>query len=115
MKIYFCFTFAGDRSGLEAASTIVRVLEELGHEMLKRCLIDDNAWEADRRSSAQEVYRRDMAWLEESQMFNCGSVGVILRLRFRGRLHPRVDRKESCPSIPARSGAPRIPPHSGEF
>jgi hypothetical protein len=96
MKIYFGFTVAGDRSGLEAARTIVRVLEELGHEVLTRHLIDDNAWEADRRVSAQEVYHGDIGLAGRKPDVHCGSVGVVLRLRLLGRLHARVDRKESC-------------------
>ena len=82
MKIYFGFAVAGDRSGLEAARTIVRVLKELGHEVLTRHLIDDNAWEADRCISAQEVYHRDMAWLEESQMFIAEVSGSSFGLGF---------------------------------
>jgi hypothetical protein len=65
MKIYFGFTVAGDRSGIEAARKIVVLLEWLGHEVLTRHLVEDNAWEADRRISAEDVYRRDMAWLAE--------------------------------------------------
>ena len=82
MTIYFGFTVAGDRSGLEVARTIVRVLKELGHEVLTRHLIDDNASEADRRISAQEVYHRDMAWLEESQMFIAEASGSSFGLGF---------------------------------
>jgi hypothetical protein len=32
MKIYFGFTVAGDRSGIEAARCIVHLLENLGHQ-----------------------------------------------------------------------------------
>jgi hypothetical protein len=69
MKIYFRFTVAGNRSGLEAARKIVVVLERLGHEVLTRHLVEDDAWEADRRISAEDVYRRDMAWLEQCDLF----------------------------------------------
>jgi hypothetical protein len=60
MKIYFGFTVAGDRSGIEAARKIVVLLERLGHEVLTRHLVKDDAWEADRRISAEDVYR---VWL----------------------------------------------------
>jgi nucleoside 2-deoxyribosyltransferase len=69
MKIYFGFTVAGDRSTIETARGIVRVLEDLGHEVLTRHLVSDNAWEADRMISAQDVYRRDMAWLGFCDIF----------------------------------------------
>jgi 2'-deoxynucleoside 5'-phosphate N-hydrolase len=69
MKIYFGFTVAGDRSGIETARKVVHLLEKLGHEVLTRHLVEDNAWEADRRITAQDVYRRDMAWLEQCDLF----------------------------------------------
>lgn len=82
MKIYFGFTVAGDRSGLEAARRIVQVLEELGHQVLTRHLVEDNAWEADRKISAQEVYRRDMGWLRECEMFIAEVSGSSFGLGF---------------------------------
>jgi len=69
MKIYFGFTVAGDRSGIEIARKVVDQLEEMGHEVLTRHLVSDNAWEADRLISPQEVYRRDMTWLEQCELF----------------------------------------------
>ena len=47
MKIYFGFTVAGDRSSRVAARKIVALLEEMGHEVLTRHLVRDDAWEAD--------------------------------------------------------------------
>ena len=82
MKIYFGFTVAGDRSGLDTARRVVRLLEELGHEVLTRHLVDDNAWEADRRISAQDVYRRDMAWLEQCELFIAEVSGSSFGLGF---------------------------------
>jgi 2'-deoxynucleoside 5'-phosphate N-hydrolase len=69
MKIYFGFTGAGDRSAIGTARKVVQLLESLGHEVLTRHLVDANAWDADRWISAQEVYRRDMAWLEQCEIF----------------------------------------------
>jgi len=63
MKIYFGFTVAGDRSTLDTARKVVQLLGELGHEVLTRHLVSDDAWEADRLISPQDVYRRDIAWL----------------------------------------------------
>src|SRR5271155_625284 len=48
MKIYFGFTVAGDRSALETARRLVQLLEGLGHEVLTRHLVNDDAWERDR-------------------------------------------------------------------
>jgi len=58
---------------------LVRVLEELGHEVLTRHLIDDNAWEADRRTAGLPS-RHGLA--ERNPDVHCGSVGVVLRLGF---------------------------------
>ena len=69
MKIYFGFTVAGDRLAVNAARKIVGILEEMRHEVLTRHLIEDNAWEADRSITPKEVYRRDMKWLEQCDMF----------------------------------------------
>jgi nucleoside 2-deoxyribosyltransferase len=69
MKIYFGFTVAGDRSSVVVARRIVQLLEELGHEVLTRHLVDDNAGAADRNLGAREVYTRDMEWLEQSDIF----------------------------------------------
>jgi hypothetical protein len=69
MKIYFGFTVAGDRSSVLAATKIVELLMELGHEVLTRHLIREDAWQADRSISPQEVYGRDMAWLKQCNLF----------------------------------------------
>ena len=55
MKIYFGFTVAGDRSSVTTAARIVELLQELGHEVLTRHLIREDAWQADRSVSPQEV------------------------------------------------------------
>lgn len=69
MKIYFGFTVAGNRSSLDAARRIVSILLEMGHEVLTSHLIGDDAWEADRRISPSAVYKRDMNWLRECDLF----------------------------------------------
>jgi hypothetical protein len=69
MKIYLGFTVAGDRSGIDVARRVVTWLEERGHEVLTRHLVNDNAWEADRSISAQHVYARDLHWLNQCDLF----------------------------------------------
>ena len=69
MKIYFGFTVAGDRSSVATARLLVAAMEELGHVVLTRHLVDDNAREADRGLGAQAVFRRDMQWLHECDVF----------------------------------------------
>ena len=82
MQIYFGFTVAGDRSSVQAAARIVELVTELGHEVLTRHLIRDDAWEADRSISPQEVYLRDMKWLEQCDMFMAEVSGSSFGLGF---------------------------------
>ena len=58
------------------------MLEDLGHEVLTRHLVSDNAWEADRMISAQDVYRRDMAWLGLCDIFIAEVSGSSFGLGF---------------------------------
>ena len=69
MKIYFGFTVAGDRSSLAAAKRMVDLLEALGHEVLTRHLVLDDAGESDRRIGPREVYERDLGWLCQCELF----------------------------------------------
>ncbi len=82
MKIYFGFTVAGDRSSLSAARRMVDVLEELGHEVLTRHLVTDDAGESDRRLGPREVYERDLAWLCQSDLFVAEVSGSSFGLGF---------------------------------
>ena len=82
MKVYFGFTVAGDRSSIEVARRVVRLLEERGHEVLTRHLVEDNAGANDRQLGAQDVYRRDMAWLEQSDLFIAEASGSSFGLGY---------------------------------
>lgn len=82
MKIYFGFTVAGDRTTVGTARRIVLLLEELGHEVLTRHLVSDDAWAADRLISPQEVYQRDMTWLQECDLFLAEVSGSSFGLGF---------------------------------
>lgn len=82
MKIYFGFTVAGDRSALMVARKIVGILEEMPHEVLTRHLVQDNAWQADRSITSNEVYLRDMKWLEQCEMFVAEVSGSSFGLGF---------------------------------
>ena len=82
MKIYFGFTVAGDRSTVDTARVVVRLLEEMGHEVLTRHLVSDTAWDADRQLEPQAIYRRDMAWLQECDIFIAEVSGSSFGLGF---------------------------------
>jgi 2'-deoxynucleoside 5'-phosphate N-hydrolase len=82
MHIYFGFTVAGDRSTIDIARKVVQLLEGLGHEVLTKHLVSDTAWEADRAISPQDVYRRDVAWLERCDLFIAEVSGSSFGLGF---------------------------------
>jgi hypothetical protein len=57
-------------------------LENLGHEILTRHLVSDNAWEVDRSISPQDVFRRDLAWLNHCDLFIAEVSGSSFGLGF---------------------------------
>ena len=82
MKIYFGFTVAGDRSTVEIARSMVQWLEELGHDVLTRHLVNEDARAADRLLGAHAVYQRDMAWLRQCDLFLAEVSGSSFGLGF---------------------------------
>ena len=67
---------------MPAAKKIVDVLTRMGHEVLTRHLVSDDAREVDRRISPQEVYARDMNWLRECDLFIAEVSGSTFGLGF---------------------------------
>ena len=60
----------------------MELLESKGHEVLTRHLVSDNAWEQDRLISPQQVYERDMRWLEQCDIFIAEVSGSSFGLGF---------------------------------
>ena len=69
MEIYFGFTVAGDRASVHIARRMVELLEAMGHEVLTRHLVSDDAARTDRSLGPQAVYERDMGWLLQCDIF----------------------------------------------
>ncbi len=82
MKIYFGFTMAGDRSTLDTARRIVACLESLGHEVLTRHLVSDQARAADSLLGPQAVYERDMSWIRQCDHFIAEASGSSFGVGF---------------------------------
>jgi hypothetical protein len=82
MKVYFGFTVAGDRSSLQAARRIVEWLDKRGHEVLTRHLVDEDAREQDRLLGPQQVFERDMRWLDAADVFIAEVSGSSFGLGF---------------------------------
>jgi len=82
MKIYLGFTVAGNRSSVDAAKEISSALQSMGHQVLTSHLVREDAWEADRRVPAQEIFARDMKWLAECDIFIAEVSGSSFGLGF---------------------------------
>jgi 2'-deoxynucleoside 5'-phosphate N-hydrolase len=82
MKVYFGFTVAGDRSSLEAAKKIVEILQSMGHQVLTKHLLCEDAWEADRRLPPEQIFARDMGWLAQCDIFVAEVSGSSFGLGF---------------------------------
>lgn len=64
MKIYLGCTVRGDRGALDVARHINARLAERGHEVLTTHLLLDDVEGVERSLADQEVYLRDLAWLD---------------------------------------------------
>lgn len=64
MKIYLGCTVRGDRSALDVARHISLRLEQRGHTILTTHLLLDDVEGVERALADQEVYLRDVAWLD---------------------------------------------------
>lgn len=65
MKIYLACTIRGDRTRVSVARAVADYLVSAGHDVLTARFLDDNAEDEDGRLSAQQVFARDIAWLNE--------------------------------------------------
>ena len=107
MKVYFGFTVAGDRSSLTAARRMVELLESMGHEVLTRHLVEDNAAQLDRSLPAAAVFERDMNWLRQCDIFIAEVSGSSFGLGFEtgyvlgssGRQAVLFYRRDAAPRI----------------
>lgn len=75
MKIYFATAVIGDRSNIEDARAIADLLEKKGHEILTKHLFRDDAFKADGIITPQEVFERDVRWLEEADVILIDATG----------------------------------------
>ncbi len=64
MRIYLACTVRGDRAALPAIREIVSRLERHGHEVLTAHLMRDDVEAVESRLAEDEVYARDVRWLQ---------------------------------------------------
>ena len=69
MKIYFSCSLTGGRDDEKVYGLIVDHLISCGHKVLTAHLARPEVMEAEKVVDANEVYRRDMNWVEECDAF----------------------------------------------
>ncbi len=63
MNIYLACTVRGDRGAVEVLRQVADLLEDTGHNVLTRHLLDDDVDSAESVLTEREVFARDMDWL----------------------------------------------------
>ena len=63
MTIYLACTVRGDRAAIVALRVLADRLEQAGHTLLTRHLLDDDVDAAESALNEREVFERDMRWL----------------------------------------------------
>ena len=92
MRIYLACTVRGDRGGVLAGRAICERLQAHGHEVLTTHLLADNVEAAESQLTEQDVFRRDLAWLESCDVLVAEASGSSYGVGFEvgyvlGRAH----------------------------
>jgi len=82
MKIYFAFTVTGNRSKLEDTKKLVSLLEEKGHFILTKHLFSNDPFEIDSKLRPEQVFLRDMEWLQSSDIVIIEATGSSFGIGF---------------------------------
>lgn len=63
MTIYLACTVRGDRGAIAILREVADLLEDAGHHVLTRHLLEDNVDSAESALTERDVFARDMQWL----------------------------------------------------
>jgi len=95
MQIYLACTVRGDRSAVGALRALVTSLENAGHTILTKHLLDDGVDGAESALSERAVYERDIAWLEACDVLIADASGSSFGVGFEvGYVLGRSDRTD---------------------
>ena len=68
MNIYLACTVRGDRGGLAIARALADAIEDMGHTVLTRHLLEDDADASEAQLTERAVFERDLRWLESADV-----------------------------------------------
>jgi nucleoside 2-deoxyribosyltransferase len=68
VQIYLACTVRGDRGAVRITRLLADLLEQLGHTVLTRHLLLDDADAQEGQLSEREVFERDVRWLDEADV-----------------------------------------------
>ena len=68
MNVYLACTVRGDRSALAVVRELADTIERLGHTVITRHLLADDADGEEGRLTERDVFERDMRWLESADL-----------------------------------------------
>ena len=92
MNIYLACTVRGDRGGLAAVRVLAELLERRGHTVMTRHLLADDVETAEAALSEQDVFERDVRWLDAADLLIAEASGSSFGVGFEvgyvlGRAH----------------------------
>ena len=95
MQIYLACTVRGDRGAVAGLRSLVAALEDAGHTILTKHLLDDNVEGAESALTERAVYERDIAWLEACDILIADASGSSFGVGFEvGYVLGRSDRTD---------------------
>jgi nucleoside 2-deoxyribosyltransferase len=95
MNIYLACTVRGDRGAVAGLRALVTSLEDAGHTILTKHLLDDNVDGAESALTERAVYERDIAWLEACDLLIADASGSSFGVGFEvGYVLGRSDRTD---------------------
>lgn len=79
MNIYLACTVRGDRGGLAVARALADAIEDMGHIVLTRHLLEDDAEASEAQATERAVFERDMRRLESADVLIAEAWGSTSR------------------------------------
>ena len=82
MDVYLACTVRGDRAAIATVRSLADALERLGHTVLTRHLLADDADAAEGRLAERDVFERDLRWLESADVLIAEASGSSFGVGF---------------------------------